>query len=47
MRILRCPVCGFSVTVAVDEPLPEEGPSCAMGHPETAMQVALAARGEG
>lgn len=39
-RIIRCPVCGFSVTAPASEPLPDEGPVCAMGHEETPMETA-------
>lgn len=41
MRVIRCPICGFSVTAPVNEPLPSEGPTCAMGHQETPMETAV------
>lgn len=47
MRIIRCPVCGFSVTAPADADLPDEGPSCAMGHEETPMEIATVRAGHG
>jgi hypothetical protein len=41
IRHLRCPECGLSVAVPADEALPDEGPTCAMGHAPTVMQQAI------
>lgn len=38
--IITCPECGLTLHApASDAVLPEEGPTCAMGHPEVQMQV--------
>ena len=40
-RILKCPVCSFTVTVPKEAELPPEGPTCAMGHEPTKMVQAI------
>lgn len=45
--ILRCPACGLTVHAPADKELPEDGPVCAMGHPETPMVVATSTVGQG
>lgn len=40
-RLIQCPECGFSTTVFKDEPLPDEGPVCAMGHEPMLMLTAI------
>lgn len=38
--IITCPECGMTAHAPADDAvLPDEGPVCAMGHPETRMQV--------
>lgn len=41
MRLLRCPECGLTVHAPESEPLPSEGPTCAMGHAPVKMAVAV------
>lgn len=36
-RILQCPECGLTVHAPADAELPDEGPTCAMGHEPTTM----------
>ena len=38
--VIRCPECGLTAHApAKDAVLPENGPVCAMGHPEVRMEV--------
>jgi hypothetical protein len=46
-RIIRCPVCNLTVTVPAGEEMPDEGPTCQMGHAVTRMEYVVVEGGIG